>query len=152
MIMQKEQLVAGFAKRKVTTKAIVAAVEASTQIDLTDASTSTAIEQPDTEGSTEQLQDMSAFSPAEEVELASTDEVPDLFSKYFAADSADAQRKNVADLEDEINTDLDFNSKVFESNYVSKPAATPIPACFARQNFIQHRTCDTDEIRALQQA
>ncbi|DBB01524.1 TPA: hypothetical protein ACH3X1_000176 [Trebouxia sp. C0004] len=29
MIMQKEQLVAGFAKRKVTTKAIVAAVEAS---------------------------------------------------------------------------------------------------------------------------
>ncbi|DBA99125.1 TPA: hypothetical protein ACH3X1_014258 [Trebouxia sp. C0004] len=79
MIMQKEQLVAGFAKRKVTTKAIVAAVEASTQIDLTDTSTSTAIEQPDTEDSTEQLQDMSAFSPAEEVELASTDEVPDLF-------------------------------------------------------------------------
>ncbi|DBA95014.1 TPA: hypothetical protein ACH3X1_002534 [Trebouxia sp. C0004] len=73
MIMQKEQLVAGFAKRKVTTKAIAAAVEASTQIDLTDASTSTAIEQPDTDNLTEQLQDMLAFIPAEEVQLASTE-------------------------------------------------------------------------------
>ena len=123
MIMQKEQLAAGFAKKKVTTKAIAAAVEASTQIDLTVVSTSTAVEQPDTEDLTEQLQDMSACSPAEEVELASTDEVLDLFSKYFEADSAGAQSKNVANLEDEINTDLDFNSKVFEPNYVSKPAA-----------------------------
>ncbi|DBA73419.1 TPA: hypothetical protein ACH3X1_011456 [Trebouxia sp. C0004] len=86
-----------------------AAVEA-TQIDLTNASTSTAIEQPDTEDLTERLQDMSALNPAEEIQLASTDEVLDLFSKYFEADSADAQSKNIADLEVEINTNLDFNS------------------------------------------
>ena len=39
----------------------------------------------------EQLQAMSAVSPNEEVELASTDEVLDLFSGYFDADKADAQ-------------------------------------------------------------
>ncbi|DBB03097.1 TPA: hypothetical protein ACH3X1_013410 [Trebouxia sp. C0004] len=56
---------------------------------------------------------MSAFSPNEKVELASTDEVLDLFAR------------DVANL-DEIKTDLDFNSKVFEPNYVSKPAASPL--------------------------
>ncbi|DBA72287.1 TPA: hypothetical protein ACH3X2_010534 [Trebouxia sp. C0005] len=126
MIMEKEQLIAGFANKKVTTKAIAAAVEASNQIDLTFASTSTAAQQPDIEELTEQLQDMSAFNPAEEVQLASTNEVLDLFSKYFEADSADAQSKNVAELENAISTDLDFNSKVFEPNYVSKPAASPL--------------------------
>ena len=124
MIMQKEQLVAGFAKKKVTAKAIAAAVEASTHVDLTVATGSTAAEQPGTEDLTEILEDISAFSPNEDVELASTDEVLDLFSRYFEADSADAQSRDVA--EDEINTDLDFNSKVLEPNYVSKPAASPL--------------------------
>jgi hypothetical protein len=124
MIMQKEQLVAGFAKKKVTAKAIAAAVEASTHVDLTVATGSTAAEQPGTEDLTEILEDISAFSPNEDVELASTDEVLDLFSRYFEADSADAQSRDVA--EDEINTDLDFNSKVLEPNYFSKPAASPL--------------------------
>ena len=124
MIMQKEQLVAGFAKKKVTAKAIAAAVEASTHVDLTVATGSTAAEQPGTEDLTEILEDISAFSPNEDVELASTDEVLDLFSRYFEADSAGAQSRDVA--EDEINTDLDFNSKVLEPNYVSKPAASPL--------------------------
>ncbi len=128
MIMQKEQLVAGFAKKKVTAKAIAAAVEASTHVDLTVATGSTAAEQPGTEDLTDILEDISAFSPNEDVELASTDEVLDLFSRYFEADSADAQSRDVA--EDEINTDLDFNSKVQVSvdrpNYFSKPAASPL--------------------------
>ena len=67
---------------------------------------------------------MSAVSPSEEVELACTDEVLDLFSGYYDADQADAQNKNVA--KDGINTDLDFNSKVFEPNYVSQPAPSPL--------------------------
>ncbi|DBA83695.1 TPA: hypothetical protein ACH3X1_006237 [Trebouxia sp. C0004] len=66
--MHKEQLAAGFANKK----AIAAAVEASTQIDLTAATASTAVKQPGTEGLREKLQDMPAFSPNEEVELAST--------------------------------------------------------------------------------
>ena len=97
MIMQKEQLVAGFAKKKVTAKAIAAAVEASTHVDLTVATGSTAAEQPGTEDLTEILEDFSAFSPNEDVELASTDEVLDLFSRYFEADSADAQSRDVAE-------------------------------------------------------
>ena len=50
------------------------------------------------------MQDISTFSPSEEVELASTDEVLDLFSKYFDADSVDAESRNV--VQDSINTDL----------------------------------------------
>ena len=42
MIMQKEQLAAGVAKKKVATKVITAAVEASTQVDLTATTASTA--------------------------------------------------------------------------------------------------------------
>ncbi|DBA91858.1 TPA: hypothetical protein ACH3X1_015993 [Trebouxia sp. C0004] len=127
MIMHKEQVAAGFANKMVTTRAIAAAVEASTRIDLTAATASTAVEQPGTEDLTEQSHDMSAFSPNEEVELASTDEVLDLFARYceFKADSADVQSRDVANL-DEINIDLDFNSKVFEQNYVSKPVASPL--------------------------
>ena len=49
MIMQKEQLAAGVAKKKVTTQAITAAVEPRTQIDLTAATVFTAAEQPSTE-------------------------------------------------------------------------------------------------------
>ena len=67
---------------------------------------------------------MSAVSPSEEVELASIDEVVDLFSGYYNADQADAQNKNVA--KDGINTNLDFNSKVFEPNYVSQLAPSPL--------------------------
>lgn len=123
MIMQKEQLAAGVVK-KVTTEAITAAVEASTQIDLTATTASTTAEQQGPEALAEQLQDMSAVSPSEEVELACTDEVLDLFSGYYDADQADAQNKNVA--KDGINTNLDFNSKVFEPNYVSQPAPSPL--------------------------
>ena len=68
MIMQKEQVVAGFAKKKVTAKAIAAAVEASTHVDLTLATASPAAEQPGTEDLTEILEDISAFSPCEEVD------------------------------------------------------------------------------------
>ena len=76
MIMQQEQLAAGVTTKKVTNKAIAAAVEASTLVDLTFASASSAAELPSTEDWTEleHLQDMSTFSPSEEVELASTDE------------------------------------------------------------------------------
>ena len=126
MIMQKEQLAAGVAKKKVATKVITAAVEASTQVDLTATTAPTAAEQQGTEELAEQLQDMSAVSPGEQVELASTDEARDLFSGYYHndADQADAQNKNVA--KDGINTNLDFNSKVFEPNYVSQPAPSPL--------------------------
>ena len=122
--MQKEQLAAGVANKKVTTKAITAAVEASTQVDLTATTVCTAGKQQGTEELAEQLQDMSAVSPSDEVELASTDEVLDLFSGYYDADQADAQNKDVA--KDSINTNLDFNSKVFEPNYVSQPAPSPL--------------------------
>ncbi|DBA99130.1 TPA: hypothetical protein ACH3X1_014262 [Trebouxia sp. C0004] len=48
----------------------------------------------------------------------------DLFSKYFDADSVDAASRNV--VQDSITTDLDFHSKVFEPNYASQPAASPL--------------------------
>ena len=102
---------------------IAAAVEASTLVDLTFASASNAVELPSTEDLTEDVQDMSTFSPSEEVELAATDEVLDLFSKYFDADSVDAASRNV--VQDSINTDLDFNSTVFEPNYTCQPAVSP---------------------------
>ncbi|DBA98739.1 TPA: hypothetical protein ACH3X1_014512 [Trebouxia sp. C0004] len=124
MIMQQEQLAAGVNTKKVTTKAIAAAVEASKLVDLTFASASNAAELPSTEYLTEHLQEMSTFSPSKEVELASTDEVLDLFSRYFDADSADAKSRNV--VQDSINTDLDFNGRVFEPNYASQPAASPL--------------------------
>ena len=97
--------------------------KASTLVNLTFASDSNAAELPSTADLTEHLQDMPTFSPSEEVELASTEEVLDLFSRYFDADSADANSRNV---QDSIKTDLDFNSKVFEPNYASQPAASPL--------------------------
>ena len=67
--------------------------EASTLVDLTFASDSNAAELPSTEDPTDHLQEISTFSPSEEVELASTEEVLDLFSRYFDADSADAKSR-----------------------------------------------------------
>ena len=63
MIMQQEQLAAGAIHKKVTTKAIAAAVKAGTLVDLTFASDSNAAELPSTEDLKEHLQDMSTFSP-----------------------------------------------------------------------------------------
>ena len=120
MIIQQEQLAAAVTTKKVTTKAVAAAVEASTLVDLTFASSSNAIVLPSTEDLAEDVQDMSTFSPSEEVELAFTEEVLDLFSKYFDADSVDAESRNV--VQDSINADLDFNNKVFEPNYACQPA------------------------------
>lgn len=67
---------------------------------------------------------MSAFSLDEQVELASTDEVLSLFEGYFDTDKADAQNRYI--VQDRINTDMDFNSKVFEPNYVSQPTPSPL--------------------------
>ena len=66
----------------------------------------------------------------EEVELASTD---DLFSKYFDADSVDAESRNV--VQDSIKADLDFNNKVFEPNY-----ACPLKLA-GMHNLVQRLCC-----------
>ena len=55
--------------------------KASTLVNLTFASDSNAAELPSTADLTEHLQDMSTFSPNEEVELAYTEEVLNLFSR-----------------------------------------------------------------------
>lgn len=47
-----------------------------------------------------------------------------LFEGYFDTDKADAQNRYI--VQDRINTDMDFNSKVFESNYVSQPTPSPL--------------------------
>ena len=65
---------------------------------------------------------MLTFSPSEEVELAFSEGFLDLFSRYSDADSADANIRGV--VQDSINTDLDFNSKVLEPKYASHPAAS----------------------------
>ncbi len=53
----------------------------------------------------QQIQDMLASSANEQLELASTDEVLDLFQDYFEADIHDARDKHVK--KSAINTDLD---------------------------------------------
>ncbi|KAA6424111.1 MAG: hypothetical protein FRX49_06070 [Trebouxia sp. A1-2] len=89
MDMEKEQLAAGVAMEK---------------IDLTADPACTAADTADLD---EQIQDRSAFSPDEQVELANTDK-------------ADARNSHI--VSDRISTDVDFNSKGMEANYVDKIA------------------------------
>ena len=77
---------------------------------------------PSTEELQEQMWDVSAFSHSEEVELANTDEVLDMFSSYFEADVADAESRGSRISKDNIDTNLDFNSKVLDANYVAGTA------------------------------
>ena len=138
MIMQKEQQIAGVVTKADADKMIAASAAGTTpaaaaQIDLTLApaqAASTAAEPASTAGqllpSTEELQeqmwDVSAFSHSEEVELANTDEVLDMFSSYFEADVADAESRGSRISKDNIDTNLDFNSKVLDANYVAGTA------------------------------
>ena len=67
---------------------------------------------------------MSAASANDQVELAATDELLDLFTGYFDADMSDAQMQPVNN--SSIDSDVDFNSPVFSDNYVSKPTLNPL--------------------------
>ena len=140
MIMQQEQEAAGVLTKRAADKAIEASAATTTaQIDLTDAMAQrattaaqqasmidTAAEQPAIDELQEQMQDMASFSPSEQTELTSTDEVLDLFSSYFEADVADAQISQRTIVTEKIDTDLDFNSRVFEGNYISRPVPSPL--------------------------
>ena len=64
------------------------------------------------------MRDVSALSHSKQVELANTDEVLDMVSSYFEADAADAGNRGSRMSQDNIDTDLDFNSKVLDANYV----------------------------------
>ena len=65
---------------------------------------------------------MSAFSHSEQLELANTDKVLEIFSSYFEADVADAETVAVNIAEDKIDTDLNFNAKELDVNCVPAPA------------------------------
>ena len=51
------------------------------------------------------MRDVSAFSHSEQVELANTDEVLDMFSSYFEADVADAENKGSRMFKENVDTD-----------------------------------------------
>ena len=68
------------------------------------------------------MQDVSAYSHSEQVELANTDEVSDMFSSYFEAHVADDENRGSRISKENIDTDLDFNSKVLDADYVAVPA------------------------------
>lgn len=70
----------------------------------------------------DQMQDISAFSHSEQVELANTEEVLNMFSNYFEADVAEAETVAVSIAEDKIDTDLNFKAKELDVNFVSTPA------------------------------
>ena len=90
--VQKEQQVAGVITKADADKVIAAstyriAPAAAAQIDLT-AAPAQALAQlsPSNEELQQHMQDMSAFSHSEQVEIANTDEVLFMFSNYFEAD------------------------------------------------------------------
>ena len=68
------------------------------------------------------MRDVSAFSHSEQVELANTDDVLEMFSRYFEADVADTENRGSRIAKDNIDTALDFNSKVLDADYVAVPA------------------------------
>ena len=65
------------------------------------------------------MQDISACSHSEQVELANTEEALNMFSSYFEADVAEAETVAVSIAEDKIDTDLNFNAKELDVNFVS---------------------------------
>lgn len=131
MIMQKEQQIAGVVTKADADKMIAASAKgiapaATAQVDLTagpgQAASTAAQPSPPIEELQEQMRDVSAFSHSEQVELANTAEVLDMFSSYFQADVADAENRGSIISKDNIDTDLDYNSKVLDANYVAVPA------------------------------
>ena len=137
VIMQKEQQIAGVVTKADADKVIAASAKAiapaaTAQIDLTAAPVQTASTpaqpSPPIEELQDQMRDVYAFSHIEQVELATTDEMLDMFSNYFEADIADARNRGSRVSKENIDTELDFNSKVLDADYV----AVPTPSLLAQ--------------------
>ena len=57
------------------------------------------------------MRDVSAFSHSEQVELATTDEMLDMFSTYVETDVADARNRGSRIIKENIDIELDFNAR-----------------------------------------
>ncbi|KAL3160401.1 hypothetical protein ABBQ32_010725 [Trebouxia sp. C0010 RCD-2024] len=68
------------------------------------------------------MENAALVGPNEAVELASTAEVLNLFSSYYAADIADAQASDTHIAKDRIDTMVDFKSKALDPNYAASQA------------------------------
>lgn len=136
MIMMAEQKLAGNGPvtAHFVSKTLAAAAKAAEAKEAEQAEGPAAAAQPastaaDTTDLVEEIVNMenaASVGPNEPVELASTAEVLDLFSSYYAADIADAQASDTHIVKDRIDTVVDFKSKALDPNYVSQPGPNPL--------------------------